>query len=76
MYDENFGRMWEFYLAACEGAVRYGASNVFQMQLARERDDVPLTRGYIEQEEARIKAPESDWLEPLLASSQSALARD
>ena len=76
MYDENFGRMWEFYLAACEGAFRYGASNVFQMQLARERDDVPLTRGYIEQEEARIKASEAAWLEPLLASSETALTRD
>ncbi len=65
--------MWEFYLAACEGAFRYGASNVFQMQLARERDDVPLTRDYIAAEEARLKASEADWLDRVLASSAVAL---
>ncbi len=48
MYDERFFRMWDFYLAACEGAFMHGASHVFQMQLARQRDAVPLTRGYIE----------------------------
>jgi cyclopropane-fatty-acyl-phospholipid synthase len=63
--------MWEFYLAACEGAFRYGASNVFQMQLARERDDAPLTRDYIAAEEARLKASEAEWLERVLASTDT-----
>jgi len=48
LYDARFFRMWDFYLAACEGAFMHGASHVFQMQLARQRDAVPLTRGYIE----------------------------
>lgn len=73
MYDEKFGRMWEFYLAVCEGAFRYGASNVFQMQLARERDDVPLTRGYIEQAEAALRAKEPSFLPAILASTAKSL---
>ena len=75
MYDAEFGRMWEFYLAACEGAFRYGASNVFQMQLARERDDVPLTRGYISKAEERLKRSETDWLDKLLASGSDGLEK-
>jgi cyclopropane-fatty-acyl-phospholipid synthase len=47
MYDERFARMWEFYLAACEGVFMYGSSNVVQLQLGRERDGVPLTRDYL-----------------------------
>lgn len=44
---ERFCRMWEFYLAACEMLFRKGSLMVFQMQLALERDAVPLTRDYI-----------------------------
>ena len=73
MYDEKFGRMWEFYLAACEGAFRYGASNVFQMQLARERDDVPLTRDYIGTAKAALRAKEAGFMPAVLASTGQAL---
>jgi cyclopropane-fatty-acyl-phospholipid synthase len=47
LYDERFGRMWEFYLAGCEVAFRYMGQMVFQMQLAKRQDAVPLTRDYI-----------------------------
>ena len=47
LYDERFCRMWEFYLAACEMLFRQGDLMVFHVQLAHERDDVPLTRDYI-----------------------------
>ena len=47
MYDERFARMWEFYLAACEGVFMHGSANVVQIQLGREADGVPLTRGYL-----------------------------
>ena len=47
IYDERFCRMWEFYLAACEMLFRQGDLMVFQIQLAHERDAVPLTRDYI-----------------------------
>lgn len=45
--DERFCRMWEFYLALSEVAFRHGDHFVFQMQLAKRRDVVPLTRDYI-----------------------------
>ena len=47
IYDERFCRMWEFYLTACEMLFRNGDLMVFQIQLAHERDAVPLTRDYI-----------------------------
>jgi cyclopropane-fatty-acyl-phospholipid synthase len=47
LYDERFCRMWEFYLAGCEVAFRYMGQMVFQMQIARRQDAVPLTRDYI-----------------------------
>jgi cyclopropane-fatty-acyl-phospholipid synthase len=47
LYDERFCRMWEFYLAASEVAFRWGDHMVFQLQLAKRRDVVPLTRDYL-----------------------------
>ena len=44
---ERFCRMWEFYLAFSEAAFRHGNLMVFQMQLSKRRDAVPLTRDYI-----------------------------
>lgn len=49
LYDERFCRMWEFYLVAVEMLFRYGSGMVFQMQLARQRDAVPLTRDYLQE---------------------------
>jgi cyclopropane-fatty-acyl-phospholipid synthase len=49
--------MWEFYLASSELAFRYGGLMVFQAQLARQVDSVPLTRDYMyerERDGARI----------------------
>jgi cyclopropane-fatty-acyl-phospholipid synthase len=47
LYDERFCRMWEFYLAACEAAFRHNGLVVFQLQLSKRLDTVPLTRTYI-----------------------------
>jgi cyclopropane-fatty-acyl-phospholipid synthase len=47
IYDDRFCRMWEFYLAASEMSFRYRDLMVFQVQLARRIDIVPLTRDYI-----------------------------
>lgn len=52
LYDERFCRMWEFYLAGCEGAFRYQGHMVWQAQLARRVDAVPLTRDYVQRTEA------------------------
>ena len=62
MYDERFCRMWEFYLAACEGAFRYGSAMVFQIQLGRERDSAPLHRAYIYEAEKAIAQREQPTL--------------
>jgi cyclopropane-fatty-acyl-phospholipid synthase len=47
IYDERFCRMWEMYLAGSEIAFRRGGCMVFQMQLAKEVDSVPITRDYM-----------------------------
>lgn len=47
LYDERFCRMWEFYLAGSEVSFRHMGMVVFQIQLARRQDAVPLTRDYI-----------------------------
>jgi cyclopropane-fatty-acyl-phospholipid synthase len=47
LYDERFARMWEFYLSACECVFMHGSGNVVQIQIGRERDGVPISRGYI-----------------------------
>lgn len=47
LYDERFCRMWEFYLAGSETAFRHQGHMVFQIQLAKAVDAVPLTRDYI-----------------------------
>ena len=47
MYDERFARMWEFYLAASEASFRYDGLVVFQLQLAKRLDTLPMTRDYM-----------------------------
>jgi cyclopropane-fatty-acyl-phospholipid synthase len=47
LYDERFCRMWEAYLVGSEIAFRYGGHLVFQMQLAKAVETVPLTRDYM-----------------------------
>ena len=47
MFDEKFFRMWEFYLASCEMAFKWGDQVVFQLQLSKDNISVPNTRDYI-----------------------------
>ena len=47
LYDERFCRMWDFYLTGCELTFRRGNSMVFQIQLAKNKQAVPLKRDYI-----------------------------
>jgi len=58
MYDERFCRMWEFYLCISELAFRHRGHMVFQLQLAKTLDAVPLTRDYIGAAERRPARPE------------------
>ncbi len=46
-FDERFCRMWEFYLASCEGTFRHWDQVVFQVQAAKRHGVVPITRDYL-----------------------------
>jgi cyclopropane-fatty-acyl-phospholipid synthase len=56
LYDERFYRMWMFYLGGAITAFRNDGHCNFQIQLARKRDAVPLTRDYIGEAEALYRA--------------------
>ncbi|MPZ10057.1 MAG: methyltransferase domain-containing protein [Kiloniellaceae bacterium] len=47
LYDERFCRMWEAYLVGCEMGFRYQGLMVFQIQITKKIDAVPITRDYI-----------------------------
>ncbi|MFP4003644.1 MAG: class I SAM-dependent methyltransferase [Alphaproteobacteria bacterium] len=47
LYDERFCRMWEFYLTGSEMGFRHQGLMVFQIQMAKRIDAVPMTRDYI-----------------------------
>ncbi|MDA9687678.1 cyclopropane-fatty-acyl-phospholipid synthase family protein [Candidatus Pelagibacter sp.] len=49
MFDEKFFRMWEFYLASCESAFKWGDQVVYQFQLTKNYTSTPTTRDYIYQ---------------------------
>jgi cyclopropane-fatty-acyl-phospholipid synthase len=55
LYDERFFRMWQFYLAGAIAAFRRDGHAVFQLQLARERTAVPLTRDYMLMAEQELR---------------------
>ncbi len=59
MYDEKFCRMWEFYLTSCEVYFRYMVMMVFQIQIAKNKHTVPLTRDYMFKEMTRLRTLES-----------------
>ena len=47
MFDERFCRIWEFYLQGSEMSFRHRRQAVFQLQLAKRIDTVPITRDYL-----------------------------
>jgi cyclopropane-fatty-acyl-phospholipid synthase len=65
--DERFCRMWEFYLAASEAAFRYQGLVVFQVQLVRRIDSLPLTRNYMYTDEHRLLERDRITQRPLMA---------
>jgi cyclopropane-fatty-acyl-phospholipid synthase len=58
LYDERFCRMWEFYLAMCQAAFEWQDVVVFQLQVVRRQESVPLTRDYIAVREAELRTAE------------------
>ena len=71
LYDERFCRMWEFYLSMSETAFRYQDIAIFQVQLARCQEAVPLTRDYIARREAALKTrePGAGLVAPVMAGA-------
>ncbi|RMH49370.1 MAG: class I SAM-dependent methyltransferase [Alphaproteobacteria bacterium] len=47
IYDDRFCRMWRWYLVASELTFRFNHQVVFQFQLARRQEAVPLIRDYL-----------------------------
>ncbi|OAN73137.1 cyclopropane-fatty-acyl-phospholipid synthase [Jannaschia sp. EhC01] len=47
LFDERFCRMWRYYLKAAEVTFRHNRQCVFQFQMARRQEAVPLTRDYL-----------------------------
>jgi len=54
MFDERFFRMWTFYLAGATAAFESGGMCNYQIQFARDRQTLPLTRDYIGVEEQAL----------------------
>ena len=55
IYDERFCRMWEFYLTSSEMTFRYDHLVVFQLQLAKRVDALPMTRDYMVDSEQAMR---------------------
>jgi cyclopropane-fatty-acyl-phospholipid synthase len=56
LHDERFCRMWEFYLAGAEMAFRNQGQMVFQIQLAKRAEALPIVRDYMMQQPQPIDA--------------------
>ena len=56
LYDERFYRMWTFYLAGSYASFMYGGMVNYQVQFAKNRDALPLTRDYMIEEERRLRS--------------------
>jgi cyclopropane-fatty-acyl-phospholipid synthase len=51
---DRFCRMWDFYLASVELGFLNGSNFVFQLLISSRRDDVPVIRDYVIEEERRL----------------------
>ena len=56
LYDEQFCRMWELYLAGSEASFRYLDFVVFQIQLMKSVSAAPITRDYMQSPAPSIEA--------------------
>lgn len=72
MFDDRFVRMWRYYLAACEQTFRHGHQAVFQFQLSRKIDAVPVTRDYLYLPADRADAPAQQ--SALMSAPETSLA--
>ncbi len=52
---EEFCRMWEFYLAGSEAGFRFQRLVVFQIQVIKQIDALPITRNYMNEVEDQLE---------------------
>ena len=55
LYDERFFRLWTFYLAGAAAAFRHGGLCNYQLQLAKSRTAIPMTRDYMVEGERALQ---------------------
>lgn len=72
LYDERFFRMWTFYLAGSAVSFRYGGMINYQLQFARDRHTLPITRDYMAEAEARLREPVAARLAEVAEPSRAA----
>ncbi len=60
IYDERFCRMWEFYLAGSEMGFRREGLVVFQIQLVKRVETLPITRDYMYDRERNMSFSGTD----------------
>ena len=56
LYDARFFRMWQFYLAGSAVSFETGSLCNYQLQYARHRRALPITRDYLGEAEQRYRA--------------------
>lgn len=56
LYDARFFRMWTFYLAGATAAFEHGGMCNYQVQFARSRHALPITRDYMAEAEANYRS--------------------
>jgi len=59
LYDEQFYRMWEFYLCGAEQAFRNGGMVNWQVQYVKDRSAIPMTRDYMYEESERLRGSDT-----------------
>jgi cyclopropane-fatty-acyl-phospholipid synthase len=57
LHGERFFRMWTFYLAGATAAFESGGMCNYQIQYLRQRRALPITRGYMAEQEAALRRP-------------------
>ncbi|TMM50186.1 SAM-dependent methyltransferase [Qipengyuania marisflavi] len=58
LYDEQFYRMWLFYLAGAEQSFRHGSMVNWQVLYVKDRAAIPMTRDYMLEEAERLRSVE------------------
>jgi len=58
LYDEQFFRMWQFYLCGAEQSFRNGKMVNWQLVYVKDRTAIPMTRDFMYEESERLRESE------------------